>query len=99
MGPQSFTPPTVTFHGAGKQLANIETIGQGVSSEGNPLTGTSTTVTSYEAGKQVETDQIREPGPSGEEERYFDYGTAVERSFMGEYTGNESQRIPPALHT
>ena len=97
MGPQSFTPPTVTFHGAGKQLANIETIGQSVSNEGNPLTGTPPTVTSSEAGKQVETGQKREQGPSVRDDRYFDYGTAVERSFMGEYTGNESQRIPPAL--
>ena len=97
MGPQSFTPPTVTFHGVGKQLANIETIGQSLSNERNHLTGTPPTVTSYEPGKQVETDQKMEQGPAGGDEKYFEYGTAVERSFMGECTGNESQRIPPAL--
>ena len=47
----------------------------------------------YEYGKS---EGYREPALDNREEKYFDY-KSVERSFMGEYTSDESRHIPPAL--
>ena len=56
-----------------------------------PVAGFSQTTDEY--GKAAETrDQVVASG----EEKYFDY-RSVERSFMGEYTQDESRHIPPAL--
>lgn len=81
LGPQTFTPPLVTEHSAGKQL------GRGMHVEpGQKLA----------ADECKKITQPREPLAADEDEKYFDY-KSVERSFMGEYTQNESRRIPPAL--
>ena len=90
--PQTFTPPIVTFHGAGKQLGNGELR--------EPATGsqkqtTHSGTTSDEGGKQL-ANESRVPTVPGEA-HYFDYNKGAERSFMGEYGLDESNRIPPAL--
>ena len=92
--PQTFTPPIVTVHGAGKQLGNGEFR--------DPVTGSQKPYTQFGvpsdgAVQQLGSSELREPALPGGADNYFDYGKATERSFMGEYNLDESRRIPPAL--